>query len=51
VCTCNGLEDKFTGTTDSVCLMCGFFLRWRIEEVRVDREKIISRFVSKAKGR
>jgi transcription initiation factor TFIIIB Brf1 subunit/transcription initiation factor TFIIB len=45
------LEDGSTGTTELVCLECGFFLRWRIEEGRLDWEKIISRLVSTAKGR
>ena len=45
------LEAESSETTELVCLDCGFFLRWRIEEGMLDWEKIISRLVSTAKGR
>jgi transcription initiation factor TFIIIB Brf1 subunit/transcription initiation factor TFIIB len=36
------LKDERTGTTEMVCLDCGFFLRWRIEEGIMDWEPIIA---------
>jgi len=45
------LNDEPTETSELVCLDCGFFLQWRIEEGRLDWEEIISRLVSTAKGR
>jgi predicted RNA-binding Zn-ribbon protein involved in translation (DUF1610 family) len=34
------LEDDRTGTTELVCLDCGFFLWWEIEEGRYDWKEI-----------
>jgi transcription initiation factor TFIIIB Brf1 subunit/transcription initiation factor TFIIB len=45
------LSDESTGTSELVCLECGFFLRWRIEERRLAWGEIISRLVSTAKGK